>query len=131
MPASPALPPGQWPLKMPAVSTFCSEAAEEKAVRTGYLGVGSMGGAIASALAKEHEVFVFDLSPRAVEACVAAGAVPYGSLADLTRESRTIFLCLPTFAHVLQVLDSRSELISAATEGTTIVDQSTSHPLTL
>lgn len=100
-------------------------------MRIGYVGVGHMGGALASALAAAHEVRVFDLSAEAMASCAKAGAIACESVADLAARSETIFLCLPSLAHVVSILDDQSDLIRTAASGTIIVDQSTSDPITI
>jgi 3-hydroxyisobutyrate dehydrogenase len=94
----------------------------------GYIGVGNMGGAIAVALARDHDVMVHDLSGQAVAACVAAGARA-ASPEQIAVACRTIFLCLPSFDHVRRTLAEDNALLRHAAPGTLIVDQSTSHPL--
>jgi 3-hydroxyisobutyrate dehydrogenase len=94
----------------------------------GYIGVGNMGGAVAMALARDHDVMVHDLSVQAVAACVEAGARA-ASPKQIAVACRTIFLCLPSFDHVRRTLAKDGALLSHASPGTLIVDQSTSHPL--
>ena len=42
-------------------------------MKTGYIGLGNMGGALARRLLLSQELTVFDLDPAAIETCVAAG----------------------------------------------------------
>jgi 3-hydroxyisobutyrate dehydrogenase len=100
-------------------------------MKIGYVGVGHMGGAIASALAASHMVRVFDPSAAAMARCVEAGAIACDSAAAVAAGSDTIFLCLPSLAHVVALLDEGSEMIRAAAPGTVIVDQSTSDPVVI
>ena len=92
----------------------------------GYVGVGNMGGAVATALARSGPVVVYDRSPAAMAACT--GTTQASDLGDLSRRCQLLFLCLPTFDAVRSVLADGSALIRNAAPGTLIVDQSTSPP---
>ena len=94
----------------------------------GYIGLGHMGGALASRLASQRSLVVYDQDPLAVERVVAAGARASGSLKEVAAQCRTIMLCLPTSQHVDQVLFGPDGLADALDPGTLIVDQTTGDP---
>jgi 3-hydroxyisobutyrate dehydrogenase-like beta-hydroxyacid dehydrogenase len=63
----------------------------------GFIGVGKMGGAIATHLIETgHKLLVFDTRPEAVEAQVANGAAAAASVADVASRCTIIILSLPS-----------------------------------
>jgi 3-hydroxyisobutyrate dehydrogenase-like beta-hydroxyacid dehydrogenase len=99
-------------------------------MRIGFIGAGNMGGPMCRNLTRNvnHEVVVFDLDPKAVEACVAAGAKPAGSLAALTGSCEVIFTSLPTPRHVEAVVNGPGGIAAEAKPGTVFFDLSTNAP---
>ena len=73
-------------------------------MKLGYIGLGSMGGALARRLMREHQLRAFDLRPEVLGRFAEAGAVPTQSAQALARESDMIMTCLPTSAEVRDVL---------------------------
>jgi 3-hydroxyisobutyrate dehydrogenase len=94
----------------------------------GYIGLGSMGGALARRLQLRHALSVFDKREETIKPLVAQGAEQAHSLVDLAARCETIFLCLPTSDHVHSVIFDEDGLLGAARAGTVIVDQSTGDP---
>lgn len=94
----------------------------------GYVGLGSMGGALARRLQLTHRLHVFDKNPYAVETLVDLGAVGYTSLQQLASNCDVIFLCLPTSAHVQDALFGPQGIKEGMRPGTLIIDQTTGDP---
>ena len=66
----------------------------------GYVGLGSMGGALARRLQCTHPLQVYDLHAGSVERLAAQGATPCAGLDELAARCDTVLLCLPTSDHV-------------------------------
>ena len=94
----------------------------------GYVGLGNMGGALASRLQLTHTLFVHDRSDVALERLHGEGAVPCATLADVTSRCEVILLCLPTSDHVREVIFGVDGLAGTVKPGTLIVDQTTGDP---
>jgi len=94
----------------------------------GYVGLGSMGSALAGRLQLSHPLRVFDLNPTAVAKLVALGATACGSLRELAEACDTILLCLPTSNHVRDAIFGPEGLAAGLRPGTLLVDQSTGDP---
>lgn len=94
----------------------------------GYVGLGSMGGALARRLQLTHALRVYDLNTAAVASLVAQGASSCASLYELAAASDVILLCLPTSDHVRSAIFGADGLGAGVRPGTLIVDQSTGDP---
>lgn len=94
----------------------------------GIVGVGRMGGGIARRLlADGHRCVVFDRSPAAVEAVVAAGAVAAPSLAEMVEQltcPRAIWLMLPAGGVTDEAVNRLSSLLA---RGDTVIDGGNSY----
>jgi 3-hydroxyisobutyrate dehydrogenase-like beta-hydroxyacid dehydrogenase len=99
-------------------------------VKVGFIGVGSMGGPMSRNLVAKtnHEVFVFDLNPKAMDACVAAGAKRVASIAEIAASCEVVMLSLPTPKNVEQVLLAADGVAPHAKRGLTVIDLSTNSP---
>jgi 3-hydroxyisobutyrate dehydrogenase len=65
-------------------------------MRLGYIGLGSMGGAMARNLTVAgHDLTVYDLDPARVEALVRSGARPAASGEELAGEVDVLLTSLP------------------------------------
>ncbi|MFE4500963.1 NAD(P)-dependent oxidoreductase [Rhodococcus sp. NPDC056743] len=93
----------------------------------GYIGLGSMGGALAERLQLSHPLLVNDHDQQAVDRLVAAGAQARAHSSDLAAECTTIFLCLPTSDHVRSVILD-PDFTEKLHPGTLLVDQTTGDP---
>lgn len=100
----------------------------EDGVAVGFVGVGLMGHGMAKNLVeKGHSLTIVGNRNRApVEDLVGRGAVEADSVAELTRRSKVIFLCLPGSPEVERVV---AEALEAGVSGKIIVDCSTSNPV--
>ncbi len=96
-------------------------------MRFGYIGLGSMGGAIAARMLDKHELTVFDLSAESREKFAAMGADAAGSVAEVGRAAEVVFLCLPTSNEVREVVLGEGGLASAMSGGA-ICDMTTGDP---
>jgi 3-hydroxyisobutyrate dehydrogenase len=92
--------------------------------RIGYIGLGVMGGALARRLLRETALTVFDLSPERCAEFAALGATVAGSPAEVGAASDIVLTCLPTSAHVREVIFGDNHgLIRGLRPGGLIVDQ--------
>lgn len=94
----------------------------------GYVGVGNMGGALATRLQGTHPLLVYDRSEAACQALAAVGAEVASDLPSLAARCDVIFLCLPTSDHVRSVIFAQDGLGASLNPGTLIVDQTTGDP---
>lgn len=94
--------------------------------RIGFIGLGVMGGAMATKLLEaDHELTVFDLDEEAMARVVDAGAVGAASAADVAADAELVMLSLPGPDAVEAVID---EAAAAFDDGTILVDLTTSTP---
>lgn len=94
----------------------------------GYIGLGEMGGGLAQRLLLKHPLHVFDLNPAAVANLVSAGAEACASASEVAEMCDTIFICLPTSAHVRKAIFGDNGLAGKLRAGTRIIDQTTGDP---
>ncbi|WP_233853013.1 NAD(P)-dependent oxidoreductase [Paraburkholderia sp. HD33-4] len=97
-------------------------------MNVGYVGLGSMGGALARRLLLTHPLVVYDRSPDAVRNLVSLGAVACESPGEVAARCDVVFLCLPTSAHVREVLFGPDGIVQGAGRNTVVVDQTTGDP---
>lgn len=97
-------------------------------VNIGYVGLGDMGGPLATRLVANHALHVFDLNPAAVASLEEAGAMPADSLTSLAETCSIVLLCLPTSAHVRAVVLGEGGLADALAPGSLIIDQTSGDP---
>jgi len=95
----------------------------------GYVGLGTMGGALARRLMLSREMHVFDIRPEVMGAFVAEGARAAADLPSLARGCDVIMLCVPTSAAVRDVLFGAGGLAEGLSPGKIIVDQTTGDPV--
>lgn len=99
-------------------------------MKVGFIGVGSMGGPMSRNLVSKsnHEVTVFDLNAKAIDACVAVGARRGAGVAEVAKNSEVVMLSLPTPKHVEQVVLGPGGIAASAKPGTVLIDFSTNSP---
>jgi 3-hydroxyisobutyrate dehydrogenase len=91
-----------------------------------FIGLGNMGGPMARNLLKhQHEVYVFDVSAKAVEALVEAGAKTATSFAEAAANIEFVVSMLPSGKHVKEVYAGKDGLLAHAKPGTLFIDCST------
>ena len=101
-------------------------------MRIGYVGLGDMGGPMASHLAPAgFETTVFDLDVAKVQELVSGGAKAAASVREVGLRSDVLCLCVPTDAHVRAVLTGEDGALAALAPGTAIAIHSTVLPDTI
>jgi 3-hydroxyisobutyrate dehydrogenase len=99
--------------------------------QVGFIGLGNMGKAMATnIIAARGSAVVFDVNPQSVQELVAKGAVAASSPATVVQQATIVITMLPSPKIVQDVYLGDDGLISAAPEGTMLVDCSTIDPAT-
>jgi len=102
------------------------------ATRVGYIGLGDMGGAMASNLARKgFDALVYDLDPKPMEELAAAGAKPASSCREVGEHAEVLSICVPADAHVEAVLLGEDGALAGMAEGTVVAIHSTVQPATI
>ena len=97
-------------------------------LRSGFVGVGKMGGLMAARLIKAgHPLIVFDANDRAVEPLVKAGATRAKILRELAAQAEIVFASLPTPDVVREVALGAGGIVKSGTTKL-FVDLSTTGP---
>ena len=97
-------------------------------MKTGYIGLGNMGGALARRLLLSQDLTVFDLNPAAVETCVDVGATAANGVRAIAESCSTVMMCLPTSTEVRSVIFDPDGLRSGLQPGSLVVDMTTGNP---
>jgi 3-hydroxyisobutyrate dehydrogenase-like beta-hydroxyacid dehydrogenase len=101
-------------------------------IRVGYIGLGDMGGAMASQLApKGFDARVYDLDPKPVEALASTGAKPAASCREVGEHAEVLSICVPADAHVEAVLLGADGALAGMAAGTVVAIHSTVQPATI
>lgn len=95
----------------------------------GYVGLGSMGGAIAKRMLLKQKVRVYDLDPKRVSDMAALGGQPAQSPAALAEQSDAVCLCLPTSDNVREAIFGENGLAKGLRPGAIVADMTTGDPL--
>ena len=98
-------------------------------MEVGYVGLGSMGGAIARRMLLTRKLRVSDLVPDRMAALTQAGAVPAQDLPSLAAASDVVCLCLPTSAEVREAIFGAAGLAAGLKPGAIVADMTTGDPL--
>ncbi len=94
--------------------------------KIGFIGLGNMGGPMASNLVKAgHTVKGFDVVPASVQAAEKSGVAVAGSVAEAARDVDVVITMLPAGEHVRQVYTGDDGVLAAAAKGTVAIDSST------
>jgi 3-hydroxyisobutyrate dehydrogenase len=97
--------------------------------RFGFVGLGTMGGAMArNLLAKGHAITVWNRNPQRMVPLVEAGATAAEDPADLASHCSVVALCVSDTADVEQVVLGERGIASALTPGALVIDHSTISP---
>ncbi|XP_065919980.1 3-hydroxyisobutyrate dehydrogenase, mitochondrial-like isoform X2 [Dysidea avara] len=100
-----------------------------KGTTVGFIGVGNMGGHMASNLIKAgHSVIIHDKDTSAVDKLVAMGAKKADNPAAIAMETTTIVTMLPSSPHVLDVYKGAKGIMSTMQNNTLLIDSSTIDP---
>ncbi len=98
-------------------------------MKVGFIGLGNMGAPMALNLVKaDHTLTVFDLSQRAVQSLVDAGAKAAASPRDAVSDAQCVITMLPAAAHVRSVLTGPDGVLAGLAKGIKIIDSSTIDP---
>lgn len=93
-------------------------------MKIGFIGLGNMGGGMASNLVKAgHQVTAFDLSGEALAKAGAAGCKPVSDADEAVRDAEVIVTMLPAGKHVQSVY--QSAVFANAPVGALLIDCST------
>lgn len=99
--------------------------------RIGYIGLGMMGGSMATHLVKSgYPVTVYDPNEAAVEAVLEFGAERGASPSDVAARSEIVITSLPNPTIVEAVVLGEDGVIHGAKAGTVYIDMSSSEPHT-
>jgi 3-hydroxyisobutyrate dehydrogenase len=97
----------------------------------GFIGLGNMGGPMAANLLKAgHSLTVFDLSEKALQAAVDAGARTAASPREVAQTSEVVITMLPAAAHVKAVYLNADGVLAGVRPGVPLIDSSTIDPAT-
>lgn len=97
-------------------------------MKIGVIGLGAMGGGIASNLAKQFSpLFVYDQQAAALSRLETSGATACTSPAAVAAECDLVFVCLPFAPEVREALFGENGIARGAKPGLTIVDLTTLH----
>lgn len=102
--------------------------AGKKELRVGYVGLGTMGGALVRRLMLSRTMHVFDANADTVRTFETEGATAARDLPSLARECDVIFICVPTSAIVREVIFGKDGLAAGLAPGKIVVDQTTGDP---
>ncbi|MGO4329028.1 NAD(P)-binding domain-containing protein [Cupriavidus sp. 2TAF22] len=95
----------------------------------GYVGLGAMGSALARRVRTAADrLLVFDVVQDRVAEQVRDGAMAATDMPSLARESDIIMLCVPTSAHVREVLLGEKGMLRGLSPGKVVIDQTTGSP---
>ena len=94
----------------------------------GFVGLGTMGGALVRRLLLSRPVHVFDVRLDVVQGLVADGAIAAADLPSLARDCDVIITCVPTSADVRAVVFGKGGLAEGLSPGKIVVDQTTGDP---
>jgi 3-hydroxyisobutyrate dehydrogenase len=94
----------------------------------GYVGLGTMGGALAQRLAASRTLLVHDRSLQAIAKLEGFGGVPAGSPAAMARSCDIVMICVPRSADVREVIFGEGGLAEGLTAGKIVVDQTSGDP---
>lgn len=107
-----------------------SPVVAEPSKKVGFIGLGNMGGHMASnLLSAGKDVVVFDISEEPVERLKGQGATSGETPAEVASECGTVITMLPSNPHVKSTyMDAGTGLLSGAQPGTLFIDSSTIDP---
>lgn len=95
----------------------------------GFIGLGTIGGAIARHIRKAgYPMMVHDIRPEAAEPLVKTGAQAAGSAAEIARHCKIVFTSLPGPPEVEAVALGPNGLLQGMHDGSLYVDLSSSYP---
>lgn len=100
--------------------------------RVGYIGLGNMGGGIATHLVRAGvPLFAYDTNPDAVQKIVAEGGKAAESLRQITEDADILVVCVLDSAQVLDVVAGENGILQHCRPGQVVIIQSTVIPQTI
>ena len=101
-------------------------------MRIGFIGLGTMGGRMATSLRNAgHEMYVNDIRPEAVAPHVAAGACALPTARDVGAAADIVFTSLPGPAEFTDVAVGVNGLLHGMSRGRVLFDLTTNSPTTI
>lgn len=92
--------------------------------KTGFIGLGAMGGRMATTLVRSfYDLLVFDLDPGRIATVAAIGATAAENAEQVARECDVVALSLPSSDVTVRVLEE--QILPSAREGTVVIDLGT------
>ena len=99
-------------------------------LRLGFIGLGALGGAIATRLQQAgHALAVWGRNADKLAPWLAAGAAWRATPAALAADCECVILCVTDTAAVEEVVFGKDGVAAGATRGSILIDHSTIHPL--
>src|SRR5258706_6254395 len=99
--------------------------------RIGFIGLGTMGGGIASTLLKaEYDVTVWSRNAEHAKPLVKTGAKAASSIRDAVKGAQVVMYCLSDDRAVEEVVFDAGGVLSSVSRGQIVLDNSTVHPST-
>src|SRR5207253_2409742 len=96
---------------------------------TGFVGLGTIGGAIARNIQKAgYPMMAHDIRPEATQPLMDGGAKPAASPAEVSRHCRVIFTSLPGPREVEEVALGANGLLQGVHDSSIYIDLSSSSP---
>ena len=116
---------------MAFLSIFSQGAVNNMAETIGFIGVGTMGGAMAANLVKAgHGVLAYDTNPTQLEKAKSQGMQSAESIAQVATQCQVVFSCLPNDDAVTSTYLGEQGLLVKGLEGRVTCDFSTVSPQT-
>jgi 3-hydroxyisobutyrate dehydrogenase len=97
-------------------------------MNVGYIGLGAMGGALATRLLASYPLTVWDINGAALAAFEKLGAKAAPTAADLARQCDVVILCLPRSTDVRKVIFGPGGLAEGLAAGKVVIDQTSGIP---
>ncbi|MFH1955238.1 MAG: NAD(P)-dependent oxidoreductase [Pseudomonadota bacterium] len=103
----------------------------EKIKKIGFVGVGTMGNAMAKNLInKGFSVVAYDIVEERIHAVEEAGGIPASSPREAAKEAQAVITMLPSSPDVEQAVLGKDGIIEGMAEGAIYIDMSTIDPMT-
>jgi 3-hydroxyisobutyrate dehydrogenase len=101
-------------------------------MRIGFIGLGTMGGRMATSLRNAgHEMYVNDIRPEAVAPLVSAGAMAKPTARDVGASAEVVFTSLPGPSEFTEVTVGDNGLVHGMPRGAVLFDLTTNSPTTI
>jgi len=102
------------------------------AIRVGFIGLGDMGKAMASNLARKgFDACIYDIDPKPMEELASGGATAASSCREVGKHCEVLSVCVPADAHVAAVLLGDEGALAGMAAGSVVAIHSTVQPATV